>query len=235
MITFRRRLVLSSPLGEFFFQKRNKALGNVLVNGRPGRVQDRFYPLSILLGVTSLLACNNQPSVNRSAPVALQNAVTGDSTPPVLAPAFNVFHQQATIITLVVSQQTTDLQVESLIWLLRDYAHSRSLDSLKISQELVDRRDPIVWFQIYRGTRCADEHYGKGKLPCGSAEHEAGWYMYGNFASRDGDAAVVYHGRNETEGEALWQVNTPYSPKPFIKPFQVAAARSESESATVHR
>ncbi len=43
--------------------------------------------------------------------------------------------------------------------------------------------------------------------------------MYGNFSNHDGDSAVVYHGPKETKGEALWEVNMPYSPKPFIKPF----------------
>lgn len=195
----------------------------------------RSYAFISLVGIVLFSGCqDSSSSISKSTPPS-QRVTLKESLPLIFAPAFEVFHQQATIVTLVVPQQTSDLQVENLIWLLRDSSHSKSLNSLGISQTLVDDRNPLVSFQIYRGVRCADEHYGKGPLPCGPAEHEAGWYMYGNFSEHDGDSAVVYHGAKETKGEALWEVNTPYSQKPFIRPAQAQSGQPEANSAKTKR
>ena len=55
----------------------------------------------------------------------------------------------------------------ALIYQLRDAAHTRTFDKLNIPQKAVDARDPMVWFHIYRGPKCAAEKYADGKLPCG--------------------------------------------------------------------
>lgn len=169
----------------------------------------------LLLGfLVSLCGCNEQPP----APTPEANTAVAVKTqphPPVMAPTFRVVHQAGTIVTLVVPERTTDDQVKDLLWLLRDRTMSSSLDSLRISQTLIDRRNPMVWFQIYRGSKCATENYSKVK-PCGRDQHEAGWFAYGSYASPYSSGGEVYHGANETESETVWDATTPYSPKPYI-------------------
>jgi hypothetical protein len=131
---------------------------------------------------------------------------------PAVAPAtFKVFHKSDTTYTLVVPEDATDEQVESLIWELRDAAHARTLDKLKISQKMVDERKPLVWFHIYRGSKCASEKYADGPPPCGGSYHAAGDFTYGGYKNKDADSGVILHGEDhETQ---LWDPEVPYAAK----------------------
>jgi hypothetical protein len=122
-------------------------------------------------------------------------------------PAFKVFHTHDSIITLVTKPDATDEEVESLLWELRDAAHARTLDALKVSQKMVDERAPLVWFHIYRGTKCAAEKYADGPLPCGNRYNGAGDYTYGGYANKDLDRGVIRDGDKETE---LWDPERVY-------------------------
>ena len=137
--------------------------------------------------------------------------VPGVQTParPGVAPAsFKVFHKSDTTYTLVVPENATDDQVESLIWELRDAAHTGALDKLKLSQKMVDDRKPLVWFHIYRGSKCASEKYADGPPPCGGSYHAAGDYTYGGYRNRETDNGSIFHGEDhETQ---LWDPEKVY-------------------------
>lgn len=124
--------------------------------------------------------------------------------PSVPPPPFKVFHRTDSSITLVVAENASDNQVAALIWELHDAAAAHSFDNLGISQKFVDERDPIVWFHIYRGAKCASEKYADGPLPCGGGYHAVGDYTLGSFANKDrDDGALLQDGEKETH---LWPV-----------------------------
>jgi hypothetical protein len=89
--------------------------------------------------------------------------------PTVPPPAFKVFHHDASSITLVTKDNASDAEIEAIIWQLRDAAQAHSFDKLGVPQKLVDARDPIVFFHIYRGSKCASEKYTSGALPAAPA------------------------------------------------------------------
>ena len=178
----------------------------------------------------AMSACHKNPSQTQTDPLP-QSDQQNSSPAAIYAPVFTVLYQDKSLVTMTVPPKTSDEEVSNLIWLLRDAAHSRSLASIGISETLVESRDPIVTFEIYRNAKCAPEHYGKGKRPCGEADHDSAFYMFGNFADRDGDGATIFDGPNETEGIQLWVVNTPYEPKSYIHPS--AAMNSEQGKGAI--
>ncbi len=160
--------------------------------------------------LSMILGCKQENA--SSTAVASKPAVTQMQTPPrpSVAPAtFKVFHKSDTTYTLVVPENATDEQVESLIWELRDAAHARTLDKLKLSQKMVDERKPLVWFHIYRGSKCASEKYADGPPPCGGSYHAAGDYTYGGYRNRETDNGSIFHGEDhETQ---LWDPEVAYA------------------------
>lgn len=105
-------------------------------------------------------------------------------------------------ITLVAPENATDDQIAAIVWQLRDAAHDHSFDKLHISQKLVDARDPIEWFHLYRGAKCAGEKFTKGPLPCGAAYHAAGDFTLGSFHDKDHAQGALVH--DEDHQTALW-------------------------------
>lgn len=136
---------------------------------------------------------------------------TRTTTPP---PPFKLFHQTTDgSFTLVTSPTATDTQIEALVWHLRDAAHTRTFDRLGIPQKAIDARDPMVWFHIYRGTKCADEKYTDGKLPCGASYHASGDYTFGGGSNHQWDDGVLLHptATGEDHETELWNPNAPYT------------------------
>jgi hypothetical protein len=144
------------------------------------------------------------PAVASIQPAA---AVQYPARPSVAPPAFTVFHHDASSITLVTKENATDTEIESLIWELRDAERAHAFDKLKIEQKWVDARDPMMWFHIYRGSKCASEKYASGTPPCGGSYHAAGEYTIGGFISRDRDDGVLLHG--EDRQTQLWNPDAP--------------------------
>ena len=129
--------------------------------------------------------------------------------PNVTAPAFTVFHHDASSITLVTKENATDAEIESLIWELHDAAHTHTFDQLNITQKWVAARDPMMWFHIYRGPKCASEKYAGGKPPCGDSYHAAGDYTLGGFTNHDRDDGVLLEG--DGRSTQLWNPDAPDS------------------------
>jgi hypothetical protein len=154
-----------------------------------------------------LLGCNSTPTPQPAARTPLDQPITHyPARPSVPPPPFKVFHQDAQGITLVAPENATDDQIEAILWQLRDAAHSHTFDTLHISQKLVDARDPMVWFHLYRGAKCASEKFTKGPLPCGAAYHAAGDFTLGSFADKDKtDGALLHDENHQTE---LWDPTT---------------------------
>jgi hypothetical protein len=175
------------------------------------RVARALPAVTTLAASLLLFGCNSKPSPAPTA-AATQPATQHAQYPPrpaVPPPAFKVFHHDASSFTLVTKDDATDEQIESLIWRLRDAAHTHTFDTINIPQKLIDDRKPIVWFHLYRGTKCASEKYASGPPPCGGSYHAAGDYTYGGYANREADSGVLLHG--EDHEIQLWNSDTPYA------------------------
>ena len=130
------------------------------------------------------------PRARPAAPVA--ETYHYPARPAVAAPAFKVFHQDEDTYTLVTKDDATDDEISALIWEFRDVARGHSFDKLKLSQAFIDTRKPSIWFHVYRGAKCANEKFVKGKYPCGAKYNGAGDYTLGAYGDRDWDDGVLH-------------------------------------------
>jgi hypothetical protein len=137
--------------------------------------------------------CKSAPA---PTPAPTQPTVAKSTYPPrptVAPPSLKVFHTTDNSITLVTADNASDDQIAAILWQLHDAAHNNTFAALHIPQQFVDKRDPMIWFHIYRGPKCADEKYTTGELPCGPSYHAAGDYTLGSFSNKDRDDAVLLH------------------------------------------
>ena len=168
----------------------------------------RRLTVSAIGVVFAATGCKSAPTPS-AAPVHQLEAPLYPARPSVAAPEFKVFHHDASSITLVTKENATDAEIESLIWELHDAAHAHAFDKLKIEQKWVDARDPMMWFHIYRGSKCASEKYAGGTPPCGGSYHAAGDYTLGGFTNRDRDDGVLLTG--DGQSTQLWNPDAPGS------------------------
>jgi hypothetical protein len=164
---------------------------------------------SLMLASALFAGCKSVPA-SPTASVALPKpAQTYPPPPTVPPPPFKLFHQTDNSLTLVTADNATDEQIESLVWQLHDAARDKSFDKLHLPQKFIDKRDPIVFFHIYRGTKCASEKYASGEPPCGGSYHAAGDYTLGSFKDPSRDDGVLLHDENhQTE---LWNPDQAFS------------------------
>jgi hypothetical protein len=165
-----------------------------------------LFPICGLLAFTG---CNSSPAPTPAPSTPVVAKSTYPPRPTTAPPAFKVFHTTDNSITLVTDANATDDQIAAILWQLHDaaHAHNHTFAALHIPQQLVDKRDPMVWFHIYRGPKCASEKYTTGALPCGPSYHAAGDYTLGSFSNKDRDDAVLLHGDDkQTE---LWNPDAP--------------------------
>ncbi|MBS1814689.1 MAG: hypothetical protein JSS87_07420 [Acidobacteria bacterium] len=127
--------------------------------------------------------------------------------PSIAAPSFKVFHQTPLAFTLVTKPNATDDEIAAMIWQLRDAAHTGTFDKLHISQKAVDKRDPNIGFNIYRGDKCASEKFAD-KPPCGTSYHAAGDYTFGSYRQKDWDDGRLLHA--DGTSTELWDPNAAY-------------------------
>lgn len=162
--------------------------------------------LLLLAGCKASAPASSTPAVSPTA----APAASYPARPSVAPPAFKVFHHDASSVTLVTKEDASDEEIESLVWELRDAAHAHSFDKLKIDQRWVDARDPMMWFHIYRGAKCASEKYTTGKLPCDASYHAAGDYTFGGFTNKEHDDGVL----RKADGTEvhLWDPDKAYAP-----------------------
>jgi len=156
--------------------------------------------MALVLGT---IGCNAKPTtITETKTITTVPAQTYPLRPTVPPPTFKLFHQTTDSLTLVTGDNATDEQIEAIIWQLHDAARDKSFDKLHLPQKVIDKRAPIVFFHIYRGTKCAAEKYAAGNPPCGGSYHAAGDYTLGSFKDPDRDDGVLLHDENhQTE---LW-------------------------------
>ena len=168
----------------------------------------RLLPFTLTLFCA--VGCNSTPTPKPTPTAITTHYPARPTTPP---PPFTLFHATPEgSFTLVTAPTATDAQIIAIIYQLRDAAHTRTFDKLNIPQAKVDARDPMVWFHIYRGPKCAAEKYADGKLPCGDHYNASGDYTFGGGANHQWDDGALLHptatgNDNQTE---LWDPNTPY-------------------------
>ena len=163
------------------------------------------------LAITTALALALTGCTKPAHAPTTQVAQPATPRPTTAPPPFRVFHTTDSSITLVTKPNATDDEITSLIWQLRDAAHTHSLDKLKINQKMVDARKPTVWFHIYRGPKCAAEKYADGPPPCGPSYHAAGDYSFGAGPSNpQWDSGLLIH--DEDHETHLWNSDAPYTP-----------------------
>lgn len=167
-------------------------------------------PLALTVVAASLISgCKSAPPPTPapSTPVVVKS--TYPPRPTVAPPPFRVFHTTDNSITLVTTDSATDDQIAAILWQLHDAARAHNFAALHFPQQLqqlIDKRDPMIWFHIYRGAKCASEKYTTGKLPCGPSYHAAGDYTLGSFSNKNRDDGVLLHGDDkQTE---LWNPDT---------------------------
>jgi hypothetical protein len=156
---------------------------------------------SIFVASSPMIGCKPAP-VSSTPAATIQTAPTYPPRPVVPPPTFKVFHHDASSVTLVVPEATTDEQLAALLWELRDAAQAHGFEALHIPQKLVDARDPKVWFHVYRGAKCAAEKYAAGTLPCGGSYHGAADFTLGGFTQRDRTEGALL--QDETHQTVLW-------------------------------
>jgi hypothetical protein len=168
----------------------------------------RAFVLISVTAFASVIAngCKSAPAPTPapSSPVIAKPAYS--PRPTIAPPPFKVFHTTDNSITLVTTDNATDDQIAAIIWQLHDAARSHTFATLHIPQQFVDKRDPMIWFHVYRGPKCASEKYTTGALPCGPSYHAAADYTLGSFSDKDRDDAVLLHADDkQTE---LWNPDT---------------------------
>ena len=166
---------------------------------------NRASTLLCLLACVLVVDCKSAPIVTTKATTPAQTYPARPTTPP---PPFHLFHTTADSLTLVTDEHATDDQIESLLWQLHDAARAHNFAALHLPQAFIDKRDPIVFIHIYRGSKCAAEKYALGEPPCGGSYHAAGDYTLGSFANPNRDDGVLLH--DETHQTELWNPDTPH-------------------------
>ena len=157
---------------------------------------------ALAAGTFFLISCKSSPAPAPQLTTVVQRTATYPPRPTVASPAFKVFHHDANSITLVTKDNASDAEIEAILWELRDTAQAHSFDTLGVPQKVVDARDPIVFFHLYRGSKCASEKYTSGALPCGASYHAAGEFTLGGFSNHDrADGALLHDEDHQTE---LW-------------------------------
>jgi hypothetical protein len=123
-------------------------------------------------------------------------------------PKYRIFKQSSVNSTsVVVAENTTDEQLRSLLWFLREKVRSHDFKAIGLTVPTSINFGKKNWDQgliaIYKGAKCADEEYAtKGLGPCGYGEHSAASYQWGidrqadqdsgDLVAPDGNLTVVF-------------------------------------------
>ena len=163
----------------------------------------RVAAVAVLGAVVLMAGCKSSPvPVKPAVEASAGSAYHYPARPAVAAPGFKVFHQDEDTYTLVTKDNASDDEIAALIWEFRDAARGHSFDTLKLSEAFIDARKPTVWIHVYRGVKCANEKFTKGKYPCGAKYNGAGDYTLGGYNAPQWDDGVL-HNADGTETH-LW-------------------------------
>jgi hypothetical protein len=155
---------------------------NIPIKTNPGRF--------IFIAVTVLLAMwavgiyqhsgDQRKQTTAEEPTPVSTAPTKPTVPP---PNFRIYRSDLLVGTsIVVSTNTTDEQLRSLLWLFREKVRSHRFNDIGITQPTSEQRGKKGYLSgmltIYRGTKCAGELFSSSE-PCGDGDHSVAIYQWG--------------------------------------------------------
>jgi hypothetical protein len=108
------------------------------------------------------------------------------------------FHKMKTgegIVSLVVPQNTTDGQLDTLLRFIRDKVQQRKFADLGIGHPTDKSLGKLGYgagiIAVYRGERCANEQFIDDLGPCGYGEHDSASYQWGIEGDSRKDSGLV--------------------------------------------
>jgi hypothetical protein len=170
-------------------------------------------PIFAAMAISTLLSGCTSKQNHEAAAQPTPQTIPYPPRPTTPPPPIHLFHQTENSITLTTTPDATDLQIEAILYQLRDAAHNHTFDALHIPQKLVDARSPNLWFHLYRGPKCASEKYAPGAPPCGPSYHAAGDYTLGSLHDPNWDTAVLLtpSATDSPRETNLWPPGSPYT------------------------
>jgi hypothetical protein len=158
--------------------------------------------LKLLAAALTLAGCQPTPPKPTPEPTPRPTLVMSSQTRNEKAafakshPPYKLFRQKIDMPTiLVVAENTTDDQLQSLLWYLRTEIRNAAFKSLTLQPTatlygLPGYTSGIV--DIYRGPKCAGEQYiTSGPDPCGSSIHKSASYHWGDGGDPRSDGASL--------------------------------------------
>ncbi len=125
-----------------------------------------------------------QPSTAQAEMKA--EAVTTANRPKTPPPQFRIYRSKLDQGTsIVVLPTTTDEQLKSLLWLLREKIRSHRFKEIGITQPTAKQWGKKGYLSgiisVYRGDKCANEEFADSASPgpCGQGEHDSAVYQWG--------------------------------------------------------
>jgi len=172
---------------------------STIARNRSWGFSPRWHSVALpALMLVLLLGCTTPKPTTQSPTLSTTHYTSRPTTPP---PPFKLFHQSPDTLTLTTTESASNTQIAALIYQLRDAANTHTFGSIHLPQNLIDARNPIIWFHIYRGPKCASEKYA-AKLPCGPSYHAAGEFTLGSLHDPNRtDGAIDIDENHQTE---LW-------------------------------
>lgn len=138
---------------------------------------------------------SNAASQDKSSPVI------ANARPQIAPPKYRMIHQTAEWPgPFIVAVGTTDDELKSLLWDIRDKIRSHSYKELGLNEPSQSNRQYLSgMIEVFRGPKCAPEIYNwerscarKSDCPCGDGDHNAGYYQWGLGGHYDEDEAGIF-------------------------------------------
>ena len=153
----------------------------------------RFFAFIGVLAVLAIIAgmLGKSPSGNSTIQQSSalsstpQSQINRPSIPP---PKFRIYkfkNDGISPTSVVVPVNTTDEQLKSLIWFLREKVRSHEFKKLGVKEQ----SDGI--FAVYRGEKCANEQFIDSNGPCGYGEHDDAFYQWGIEGDYNKDSGSI--------------------------------------------
>jgi hypothetical protein len=145
-----------------------------------------------------------EPAKTPESSVASQDKsspVIASARPQIAPPKYRMIHQTAEWPgPFIVAVGTTDDELKSLLWDIRDKIRSHSYKDLGLNEPSQSNRQYLSgMIEVFRGPKCAPETYNwksscalKSVCPCGDGDHNAGYYQWGLGGHYDEDEAGIF-------------------------------------------
>jgi hypothetical protein len=174
--------------------------------------------LALLLGTSCNTSTQPRPTAQLPLPQTGKTSETASvvARPTIPPPKFRVYRSKLNEGTsVVVSPNTSDEQLKSLLWLFREKVRSHRFGDIGIAEPTSERWGKKGYLagtiSVYRGEKCAGENFSDTEgAPCGQGGHDAAVYEWGAsngefnpdfddaaLESPDGNPTVVFTYRDQ--------------------------------------